>query len=110
MIDDDAVLPLHGVPPSKDVRDLTDRRCCCICGRVLRKAYWVCVPCRREHDLPDKYKDWPEWAKFLKNSEKVRRYELYESIESRTEVVSYEEFFSYECDLDDAESDDFLDD
>lgn len=45
---------------------------CFICGDSARR-YWVCPKCREDFDIPQKFEDWPEWAKFLKNDEQNRR-------------------------------------
>ena len=46
---------------------------CAICSKHINPAYWVCLTCRRDNKLPDKFIDWPEWAKALKANEQERR-------------------------------------
>ena len=91
MRDDDGVLPLHGVPPSKDVRDLTEAPCCCICGRIIKAPAWLCYECERECGLSGSWTNWPEWVRFLKNDEYNRRYLLHDSMESQIEFVHHED-------------------
>lgn len=48
---------------------------CCICGRHVRSDYWVCRPCRRQHNLPAEFHDWPQWARAMVILEQdARRY------------------------------------
>ena len=91
MRDDDGVLPLHGIPPSKDVRDGTTANCCCVCGRALRGRDYLCIQCKGEHGLDKPQRLWPEWVKFLASSEYNRRYLLRDSLESQIEFVSFED-------------------
>ena len=89
--DDDGVLPLHGAPPSKDVRDLTEAPCCCICGRALRGRDYLCIQCKGERGLDKPQRLWPEWVKFLAAEESRRRYRLYRSLEAAIDFVPFED-------------------
>ncbi len=64
---------------------------CCICGGSVRDGYWVCLRCRRDHELPGKFIDWPQWAKALKGLEQdARRY--YEDEEHYRDLTYFEDY------------------
>jgi len=59
-------------PPEEPVDEGAYR--CCICGGPVNYTFWACRDCQTVYGLRgDDYRDWPEWAKMLKNSEKRRR-------------------------------------
>jgi len=47
---------------------------CMICGRRVRGDAWVCTLCEKAYPvLAQRYRDWPEWARFLQAEERKRR-------------------------------------
>ena len=49
---------------------------CAVCGKPISPRFWVCADCRDAWELHKPLKDWPEWAKALKEYEQARRRQL----------------------------------
>ncbi len=46
---------------------------CMICGTAITPTFWVCTACEQAYALGGSWKNWPEWAKALRNDERRER-------------------------------------
>jgi len=45
-----------------------------VCGRRIQGNGWVCLRCEAAYPvLAQPYKDWPEWARIMREEERIRR-------------------------------------